>query len=94
LVLRLPAFRFPCFIFLFFAARVEQSETRDSRQGDNIAPGFRFAQSGLLAPSLIEPKPVLPPGFLKLRRDAIKNARRLLSVPCRKPRVQKTASRE
>jgi hypothetical protein len=58
-------------------------------------PDFALLNPGyVLAPRLIEPKPVLPPGLEKLRRDAIKRSASFLPVPCRKPRMQKTASRE
>jgi hypothetical protein len=33
--------------FIFFVARVEQSETRERRRNRTFVPGFRCAQSGL-----------------------------------------------
>ncbi len=50
--------------------------------------------SYLLAPSLIEPKPVLPPGLKKFGVTRSKTLGVFFSVPCRKPRMQETASRE
>src|SRR5262249_34795858 len=59
---RLSAFRFLLFSSFHFVARVERSETRGRHRSRTVAPGFRFAQSGLLLPgrSVTEPK-ALPP---------------------------------
>jgi hypothetical protein len=55
------------FSFFFFFLRSPDGAQRnpgDSSEADNIAPGYRFAHPGyVLAPSVIEPKPVLPPGL-------------------------------
>jgi hypothetical protein len=69
---RLPAFRLPCFYLFFlllpsfFVARVSEAIPGDGSEACNIVPGYRFAHPGYEnAPSVIEPKPVLPPGLFK-----------------------------
>ena len=52
--------------FFFFVARVSAAKPGDDIEDCNAAPGYRFAHPGyVLAPSVIEPKPVLPPGLRK-----------------------------
>jgi hypothetical protein len=62
---RLPAFRLPCFIFVSFLLRSPDGAQRNPGTAVKLIislPDFAFAPSGLLAQSVIEPKPVLPPG--------------------------------
>jgi hypothetical protein len=58
---RLSAF---CFLYFFFVARVERSETRERRASRKFDPGFRFAPSGLRFQTLIVMKPVTTTGFI------------------------------
>jgi hypothetical protein len=59
------------FFSSFFVARMSAAKSGAFSEACTIAPGYRFAHPGyVLAPRVIEPKPVLPP-VLKLRRDAI-----------------------
>ena len=89
------------FIFFFFVARVERSETRERQSSRTFVPGFRCAQPGLRNGETAQrkterqapPLPFLGPNRFRASRDHILLARTPFSFARGKTRAPRCAAR-